>query len=244
MTEDFMLDTILAFLSQNYDQLDPWPRVVFAGPVAILILIVLREGLIHLRYSGARFRAAREKIVGRNAGWAMLFAALVLCVTVWGAFVIGETPPFNWSGLKILVVWTVSAFAAGAIVLVLRSKRAKAIATFIPPCPRCKLPMQDISEKKIAERTENEQKEIRAGGRKLEAWHCLACSVEEIYDKLWHEAVSCPQCKLRTLRRSAVVTQRATSSRSGKMKITIKCHNDACGYSKVSERGISRTGKR
>lgn len=239
------MENFLDQLREHYSNETLQRAVIWVGPAIILLITLLREGYIALRYSRSRFRAERLRIVKHHAGWVTAYFFLLLLVTAFAALKTSETPPFNWVGMTLLITWIGAALGAGILALVLRSARKKVIDTFIPECPGCHCAMEDISAVKLATYNPQQQAEIQAGGTKLEAWRCHVCSNEHVYFKKWFEAATCPKCRWRTLRRWTNILQQATSTRPGRVRISLSCKNAACGYSKVRERMISprRRGK-
>lgn len=238
------MDTLLDQLREQYSNETLQRAVVWVGPAIILAITVLREGWIALRYSRSHFRAERLRIVRPHAGWVTAYFFLLLLVTAFAALKTSETPPFNWVGMTLLITWVGAALGAGILALVLRSARKKAIETFVPECRRCQCPLENITDAQLATLAPQQQCEVQAGGFMLEAWRCHVCSTEHVYFKKWVEAGKCPKCRWRTLRRWANVLKHATSTQSGRVRVTLSCKNPTCGYSKVTERSTSPTRRR
>lgn len=235
------MDGIIDHLLEHYTNETLQRAAIWFGPAVILAITLLREGWIAWRYTRSRFRAERLRIVRPHAGGVTSYCFLLLVITTFAAIKVGETPPFSWDGLPLFIAWVGAAIGAGVLAVVLRLVRKKEIANFIPHCPGCFCEMQNVTEPKLAALSLQQQCEVRAGGYMLEAWNCLACAAERVYLKKWFEAGKCPKCHWRTLRRWANVLERATSTRYGRMRMTLSCKNPDCGYSKTTERTISPT---
>jgi uncharacterized protein len=109
------------------------------------------------------------------------------------------------------------------------------------PCPDCGNPMEIVDE--ITDNrylNEAEIAEERAGGMDYEFWKCLACNHLERLEVKLSKADACTKCRRRTLTRTTETLETATTSHSGREKITFTCKNPPCGYSRVEERTIPR----
>lgn len=231
-------------LSAHYSNEILLQAVVWIGPAVILIITLLREGWIGFCYSRSNFRSQRLRIVGHHAAWVTLYFFVLVLGTAYAAIKIGETPPFNWVAMKVLLAWGSAAIAAGVLAIVSRSRRKNKITDFVPQCSGCAGNLENITESFATTLTNREQCEVGAGGYRLEVWRCLACAIQHVYFKKWFEAGRCPKCSWRTLRRWVNVLKRATTNQSGRVRITLQCKNPGCGFSKVRERSTNPTRKK
>lgn len=232
------MDGIIDHLLAHYSAETLQKAALWIGPAAILAITLLREGWIAWRYSRSRFRAARLCITGRNAGWVTAYFFMLLIITAFAAIKVGETPPFNWVGLTLLMTWVGTALGAGILAFVLRNWRMRKIADYVPHCPECAHDMRDTTAAEQETLTPQQQCEVLAGGMMLEVWRCQVCSSESVYFRKWVEAGNCSKCGWRTLKRSTSTLEHATTSRAGRVRITLSCRNPACAYAKSWERAI------
>lgn len=187
-----------------------------------------------LRFSLARGRAARGKVIGRIK---------VPIIVVWTAAVVffflilgfGKEffPPF--------VAMLAAPGLATTAQLVTSRLLKRRLASYHLPCKVCGEPMTMVDDNQDEPfLTEEQAAEERAGGMDYEFWHCAGCGAGEHLAIRLGRAGKCPQCGRRTLTSSTVTLQVATREEGGKERITETCLNPKCGYRKVRERGTPK----
>jgi len=193
--------------------------------IAVAGVALLGIALLSMRVRRVKARAAKEKAMRKGVVLAPVFtwfvAVFALIVTIGlsdSVFLPMVTFFAVLTGMSFLHYWSVK---------VLRAY----IAKYRLPCPKCKTPMDLLSE--LADDSFLSVEEIaeeKAQGMDYEFWRCMSCdNVVRLNVKIG-KASKCPECARLTLVSSTTVLKAATYSESGLKRMDYNCKNPKCGH--------------
>ncbi len=203
---------------------------------AMVASVLLGFLVTFLRIVGYRAKAARENSLGKG-----VFMPSVVWIA--GGFAMIFIAEENHRVLLPIVTFLSTAISLTFAHIGFRKVMKGWIAGYRAVCPKCKAPMQLVSEfddDRFLMREEIAEEVV--GGMDYEFWRCDACHSMERFDVKMGKAKECPKCGRRTLTNESETIEAATTSHSGRKRITYTCENPGCDYKRVEERTIPREG--
>jgi uncharacterized protein len=202
--------------------------------LGLLVLAILGFSWTLLRFSKARGKAARAKVIGQ----AKLVPISVGTAAVIGFFLVlgfGRSffPPF-------VAMLGVPGLATASQLLASRLLKRR-LAGYRLLCGTCgemmDMAADDDDEKFLSVEQAAEEK---AGGMDYEFWLCPGCGAKEIIEVKLGKASKCPKCGRRTLVSSTATLAAATREQGGRVRVSENCLNPKCGFSNTREHDTPR----
>jgi len=204
---------------------------------AIFLLILLGLVFVFLRVQAKKSKSAKKKAVNGHA----FFLTVMWIGVVVGFIVVGNITgvvvPILISGILSPIVATILQFK---VVKWLRRR----VAGYQAKCPECGERMSLLDERADdAQLSPEEIAEEHAGGMDYEIWECSQCGGTKRFRLKLAKAGKCPECKRRTLVETTTTLAASTYKKGGRVRISSKCKNPGCGYSKTKERSTPRRSR-
>lgn len=209
-------------------------QAVLIYVASVLSIAFFGLATLSLRVGFKKAKAAKKAAMG-NGGVLPVIALFVGAVAM---FIIGSAAE---KILLPLAGYLGTGFAVMFSQIMIRRRLERYIKNYHLDCPKCKTAMDlvdEISDNKFL--SVEELAEEQAYGMDYEFWKCPKCEAVERFNVKLPKAGDCPKCKRRSVKTTKTTLVAATTSSSGKERITYKCSNPKCDYIREVEKKIPR----